>query len=101
MPALERLAGRLDEVAAVLASGRPDEADPGAAATGPAGAGTPGDVAAALHRQRTAALHARARESSTAAGRLGALAADLRVAATGYADADEAARGRTSGLEQG
>jgi hypothetical protein len=98
--ALDQLAGRLEEVAAVLAGGRPDECDPGAVATGPTGGGAPGEVSAALHHQRTAALHARARESASTAAQLGALARDLRAAAAGYADADEAVRVRTAGLEQ-
>lgn len=100
MEALNRLADRLDEAAAVLAAARPAERDPEAAATGADNPGRLGEVTGNLDRQRSAALHARAQEAATAGSRLGALAADLRTAAAGYSDVDEAAHARTASMEQ-
>jgi hypothetical protein len=100
MDALRRLADQLEQAAAMLAAGRPDESDPGAAATGDGGPGALGEVVAALDRQRAGALQARTREMAAAAERIRELADDLRLAAAGYADADESARVGTSRLEQ-
>ena len=114
MRSVSRVADRLEEAAAVLAgagrdrpgpgrdgprAGRDPQPDPGAA-TGTDLPGGPGEVTAALHRQRTAALDARAREVSSAAARLDALARDLRTAVAGYALADEAAHTRAARLEE-
>jgi hypothetical protein len=112
MRSVSRVTDRLEEAAAVLAGagrgrpgrdrpgpGRDPQPDPGAA-TGTGLPGAPGEVTAALHRQRTAALDARAREVSSAAARLYALARDLRTAVAGYALADEAAHTRAARLEE-
>jgi hypothetical protein len=100
MDALRRLADQLEEAAVVLAGARPDEFDPGAAATGDDGPGAVGEVVSALHRQRADALLSRTREATSAAAQVRALAGDLRVAAAGYADVDEAERSRTARLER-
>lgn len=92
MEALRTLADQLDEVAATLAELRPEEADPGAAVWGGDGPGALGGLTAALRGQLTAALYARSREAVTAGARISGLAGDVRTAADGYAEADEAAR---------
>ncbi len=98
MEALQRLADRLEEAAAVFAGARPDAHEPGSAWEERPGA--PGEVTAALQRQLGAALHARTREASAVATRLGGLAAELRVAATGYASTDESARWRAARIDE-
>lgn len=100
MDALRRLAEQLEQAAVVLAVARPDEADPGGAATGDGGPGALGEVVAALHRQRAGALQTRTRELASAAEQVRTLADDLRLAAAGYADVDESVRARTARLEQ-
>jgi hypothetical protein len=95
---LRRLADQLEQASAVFAGARPDEHDPPGDQDGQPGA--PGEVMAALRRQLGAALHSRTREASAAATRLGGLAAELRVAAAGYATTDESARSRAAGLEE-
>lgn len=97
MEALHRLADRLDAAAAELAAARPDEWDPGDTGGGAHAPGLPGELAAALQSQRTAALHARTREAAAAAARVAGLAADLRTAAAGYSGVDETAGRRTAG----
>lgn len=96
MEPLRRLADGLDHAATTFGGTRPDEWDP-AQPAGP-GPGAPGEVTADLHRQVTAALHARTREASAAAAATADLAARLRTVAAGYTDADESAAGKASGL---
>jgi hypothetical protein len=95
--ALYRLADRLEEAAATLAGTRAEECATGTGDGQEPGA--PGEVAGALRRQLSAALHARTEEAVAAGTRMGALAADLRLAAAGYLRADRAAASRTAGLE--
>ncbi len=89
-----RLADRLDEAAAALTAARPEEHEPvGAFDDRP---GAPGELTAALQRQLGATLHARGREATAAAARLGDLAVQVRQAAAGYSAADDSARERAA-----
>jgi hypothetical protein len=62
--------------------------DPGARAFGADAPGHLGELGRALHDRCASALAARARESAAHAARLADLAAEVRAAATGYADAE-------------
>ena len=99
MDSLRDLAGRLDEAGGTLAGVARElaYAGPPETAFGVDAPGRLGEVGRALHEQWVAATDSRAREATTTADRLAATAAALRVAATGYADTDDAARRRHDG----
>jgi hypothetical protein len=93
---LHELAGRVgaagDELADAAARFR--ELDPGPVAFGADTTGSLGALGRALHDQLADALSARARESAAHGARLVELAATLRLAASGYADAEREAHQR-------
>jgi hypothetical protein len=96
--ALEDLAARLDEAGAELTGAVRTlrRSDPGAAVFGGEAAGRLGDLGRDLHRGWLMAIESRAREAAAHGARLASTADTVRQAAAGYAEADEAARGRLS-----
>jgi hypothetical protein len=99
MESLRHLAGRLDAAAESVAdAGAALEGlaldPPGFAAEGP---GRLGELGRSLHAQWSAALAARFREAAAAGARLEDTAQAIRVIATGYHEADEAAARRHRG----
>lgn len=96
MDALARAAERLDDVAATLldtARQLPDRAVP-VSALGADTPGRPGELGQALHALLTAALDARVREATDAAGRLADDAQAVRTAAANYVDVESAVHRR-------
>lgn len=96
MESLHRVADRWDETAETLdtVARRVTQTDPPPPAFGIDAPGRLAEVGYALREQWLAAAVARQRETAELASRVGAAAAALRAAATGYADADRAARRR-------
>lgn len=99
MESLRRLAGRLDEAAALLAAGAraADGAVPSAVAFGGDAPGRLGELGRALHTEALSTAVARGREAASAAGRLTETARALRAASDAYAESDDAARRRLLG----
>jgi hypothetical protein len=94
--ALDDIAARLAEAGAELtavAATLPGH-EPGAEAFGAAAAGQLGLLGRQLHRAYAVALDARGREAAGHGARLSTVADAVARAATGYAAADDAARGR-------
>lgn len=100
MDTLHRLADQYDESADLLgtAAQRVIRIDPPVAAFGVDAPGRLSDVGCALREQWLAATGERQREAARLAARLADVAAALRAAAGGYAEADAAA-GRRTALE--
>ena len=98
MESLHRAADRWDDAADVLGTTarRITQADPPPAAFGVDAPGRLAEIGYALREQWLSATGARQREAEDLAARLGDVAAALRVAADGYADADEAAARRSA-----
>lgn len=98
MNPLYRFADQCDEAADLLgaAARRVSRIDPPPAVCGVDAPGRLADLTSALREQWLTATTARQQEASCGAARLADLAAALRVAATGYAEADAAAGRRTA-----
>lgn len=96
MESLHTVAAALDEASATLTAvaRAAAAAVPAQATFGADGAGRPGEIGRALHRQWATATDNRAREATAAATRLAAAASAIRSAAERYADTDDAARRR-------
>ncbi|GAB2929428.1 hypothetical protein GCM10027280_16180 [Micromonospora polyrhachis] len=99
MDSLRDLADRLDEAATALDTAARTLATvaPDPIVLGADTPGWPGAVGRALHHQWSAATAARSSEAARVASHLADVAASVRVAAAGYADADAAARRRLPG----
>ncbi len=93
---LHDLAGRLAAAGDGLgdAGARLGALDPGAEAFGADATGGLGELGRALHDTCAGALATRSRESAAHGARLVDLADTLRLAAAGYADAEQSARER-------
>ncbi|HEX8629177.1 MAG TPA: hypothetical protein VF755_13515 [Catenuloplanes sp.] len=93
MDTLTRTAAQLDAVAATLHDSARQLADltVPAVVLGADTPGRPGELGQALHALLTAALDARVREATDAAGRLADNARAVRAAAADYVEADSAA----------
>jgi hypothetical protein len=93
---VDRLADRLDDVAATLGDTRRTllAVQPSAAALGADTGGLPGRVGRALHDRWVAVLAARAREAADTAGRVGELGEALRTTTQRYAETDDLAARR-------
>jgi hypothetical protein len=93
---LDDLADQIDSAADVIAGASTTMTliDPGARAFGGDGVGSLGELGRALHRQFTAALTARGRESAAHGARLADAAQALRLVATGYRGVEDETRDR-------
>jgi hypothetical protein len=89
---LDDLAARLESAGDELASASTTMSliDPGARALGADAPGRLGELGRAMHRRLAAALTARGQEAATHGARLAGTAQTLRLAATGYRDAEQA-----------
>ncbi|GAA4596313.1 uncharacterized protein YukE [Actinoplanes octamycinicus] len=93
---MDRLADRIDQAAATLATmdRRVPELVPGAAAFGADDAGRPGRIGRRLHEDWAAVLRARAGEAAGLAGRLSEMAEAVRANSRDYAETDNAVQHR-------
>jgi hypothetical protein len=94
MDSLVALAARVDTAAEAMtrAGATLAHLDPGGMVLGAAGPGRLGETGRALHHQLIRAIGARSREAAAAGARLADTAQELRWAAAGYLDVDDAAR---------
>jgi hypothetical protein len=93
METLHEVARRLDQAADTIAHAAVvlDNLALDARAFAADAGGQIGDVGRAMHAQWASALAARSREAAAAGARVSDIGETLRIVATGYTDADEAA----------